>query len=82
MGCGVPVIASDVGGNREVVCKPELGEIVPFDDQAALTAALDRALQQTWDAQAIRAYAEGNSWNSRVSMLTRLFRNILAEKRD
>ena len=82
MGCGVPVIASDVGGNREVVCKPELGEIVPFDDQAALTAALDRALQQTWDAQAIRAYAEGNSWNSRVSMLTRLFRKILAEKRD
>jgi teichuronic acid biosynthesis glycosyltransferase TuaC len=78
MGCGLPVVASDVGGNREVVCKPELGEIVPFDDQAALTAALDRALRQGWDKQAIRAYAEANSWDTRVSMLTHLFGRVLS----
>jgi glycosyltransferase involved in cell wall biosynthesis len=80
MGCGLPVVASDVGGNREVVCKPELGEIVPFDDQSALTAALGRALWQEWDRQAIRAYAEANSWDTRIGMLTSLFGQILSRK--
>jgi teichuronic acid biosynthesis glycosyltransferase TuaC len=71
-------VASDVGGNREVVCKPDLGEIVPFDDQAALTAALDRALRRGWDGQAIRAYAQANSWDTRVEALTGLFRKTLS----
>jgi glycosyltransferase involved in cell wall biosynthesis len=77
MACGVPVVASDVGGNAEVVCRDELGKIVPFDDQIALTGALDEALNQPWDARSIRAYAEANSWNSRVVVLTELFRRVL-----
>jgi glycosyltransferase involved in cell wall biosynthesis len=77
MACGVPVVASDVGGNAEVVCRDELGKIVPFDDQIALTGALDEVLNQPWDARAIRAYAEANSWNSRVVVLTELFRRVL-----
>jgi len=55
MACGLPVVASDVGGNAEVVCRPDLGEIVPFDDHAALAAALGRSLVTPWDPQAIRA---------------------------
>jgi glycosyltransferase involved in cell wall biosynthesis len=78
MACGVPVVASDVGGNAEVVCREELGKIVPFDDQIALTGALDEALSHQWDAHAIRAYAEANSWNSRVDVLTELFRKVHA----
>ena len=77
MACGLPVVASDVGGNREVVCRPELGEIVPFDDQAALTRALDKALSRTWDPAAIRAYAESNSWVNRVETLVGIFTRIL-----
>jgi teichuronic acid biosynthesis glycosyltransferase TuaC len=81
MACGLPVVASDVGGNAEVVCRPELGEIVPFDDQAALTEALDRALSHRWDAAAIRAYAQDNSWDSRVAVLTGLFARLVAVPR-
>lgn len=80
MACGVPVVASDVGGNLEVVCRPDLGEIVPFDDQAALTEALDRSLSKRWDAAGIRAYAEDNSWDSRVATLTTLFNKLVADK--
>jgi glycosyltransferase involved in cell wall biosynthesis len=65
-----------VGGNREVVCRPELGEIVPFDDHAALVQALDRALGQQWDRHGIRAHAEANSWDHRVESLLRLFTRI------
>ena len=73
MACGLPVVASDVGGNSEVVCRPELGEIVPFDDQAALTRALDRSLAQGWDRQTILKYARDNDWDKRVHDLTLLF---------
>lgn len=77
MACGLPVVATDVGGNAEVVCRPELGEIVPFDDHAALTQALDRALGKAWDASALRAYAEENSWDNRVKALARIFMSTL-----
>ena len=77
MACGLPAVASDVGGNREVVCRPELGEIVPFDDQPALTLALDRALSRAWDPATIRAYAELNSWGHRVETLVGIFARTL-----
>jgi glycosyltransferase involved in cell wall biosynthesis len=80
MACGLPVVASDVGGNPEVVRGPELGTIVPFDDQAALTAAVDEALTRSWDRQTIRAYAEANSWDTRVGMLISLFQHLVATR--
>ncbi len=77
MACGLPVIATDVGGNAEVVCRPELGEIVPFGNQDALRDALCKALGRTWDAARIRAYAEENAWDTRVEILTEEFRQIV-----
>ncbi|OYY95109.1 MAG: glycosyl transferase family 1 [Hydrogenophilales bacterium 28-61-23] len=79
MACGVPVVASDVGGNAEVVSRPDLGVIVPFDDQSALTIALDQALSRCWDGSAIRAYAEENSWDNRVEILLKLFKRVVRE---
>lgn len=76
MACGLPVVASDVGGNREVVCREDLGEIVLFDDKSALIDSLDHTLSRQWDKQAIRAYAEANSWDTRVSVLVKLFQQI------
>lgn len=81
MACGLPVVATDVGGNQEVVCGPELGAIVPFDDHAALFAAISAALEKDWDRSAIRAYAENNTWDSRVAILTQEFRRLGHEGR-
>ncbi|MDR1853402.1 MAG: glycosyltransferase [Azoarcus sp.] len=76
MACGLPVVTTDVGGNREVVNRPELGEIVPFGEPAALEAAIDRALAQPWDRAAIRRYAESNSWDGRIDRLCRVFTEL------
>ena len=73
MACGLPVVATDVGGNREVVCRPDLGTIVPFGDQAALSAALRDALRHDWPRQAILDYAAANSWDTRVAILREEF---------
>jgi glycosyltransferase involved in cell wall biosynthesis len=76
MACGLPVVASDVGGNAEVVCRPDLGVIVPFDDHTALCDALETALGTDWDRAAIRRYAEENDWRTRVAVLLAEFRSM------
>lgn len=73
MACGLPVIATDVGGNREVVCRDELGRIVPFGDQELLVKALTEALGTSWDHDKIIQYAKENSWDSRVEILKQRF---------
>ena len=82
MACGLPVVATDVGGNAEVVSKPGLGLIVPFGDQAALTRALARSLELEWDREAIVAHAEANSWDKRVEKLVSEFSTIVVNRRD
>ncbi|HOX90757.1 MAG TPA: glycosyltransferase [Burkholderiaceae bacterium] len=79
MACGLPVVTTRVGGNAEVVCRDELGIVVPFDDHPALRDALGRALTQSWDRGAIRRYAEANSWDSRVAVLVAEFRRVASE---
>ncbi len=76
MACGLPVITTDVGGNREVVCREALGTVVPFYDAQRLEKALDDALSRTWDREEILAYAEENSWDTRVGVLERLFSEL------
>lgn len=77
MACGLPVVATDVGGNAEVISAPELGSIVPFGDAAALGAALDRALTRDWDRQAIIKHARANGWDARVEALLRIYDQVI-----
>jgi len=81
MACGVPVVATDVGGNAQVVNEARLGAIVPFGDSPALESAIERALEQRWDSAAIRGVAEANSWESRIPVLVEAFHRLLAEAR-
>ncbi len=77
LACGRPVIASDIGGNAEVICTPELGEIVAFDDPEKLFNAIMHALDKQWDSRKIIAYAEENSWDHRVEVLENAFIEII-----
>jgi len=70
MACGLPVVATDVGGNREVVANDGLGMLVPFGDREGLTRALAEALERDWDRDAIVAHATANGWDARVAVLT------------
>ena len=78
LACAVPVVATDVGGNAEVISRADLGTIVPFGDHAALLAAIRDALQRDWDRASIRRYAEENDWSTRVPILVREFQRIAA----
>ena len=77
MACGLPVVTTDVGGNAEVVCRDELGIIVPFGDSLALQQALDSALNKNWDRSTILDYAHDNQWDKRVAQLLRAYENLI-----
>jgi glycosyltransferase involved in cell wall biosynthesis len=59
--CGRPVVATDVGGTREIV-DADNGILVPPRDVDALVAGLAQALNRSWDAAAIAA-AMQRSWD-------------------
>lgn len=79
MACGLPVVTTDVGGNREVVADSSLGTIVPFGDAGALSAAIADALGRAWDRQAIIRYACENAWDRRIAQLREEF-NLLVNQ--
>lgn len=81
MACGLPVVTTDVGGNKEVVCDDSLGIVVPFGDPDALRQAIANALQISWNKEQIRCYAEQNAWDERVERLCGHFSRITREAR-
>jgi glycosyltransferase involved in cell wall biosynthesis len=82
MACGLPVVCTDVGGNREVVCRPDLGMVVPFADHEAMLSALDSALGRDWNRDAVVAYAAENQWDRRVRDLLHAFNEIRSRAVD
>jgi teichuronic acid biosynthesis glycosyltransferase TuaC len=73
MACGVPVVASDVGGNGEVVANDTLGSVYPFGDELALNAHLEAALERDFSSNKLLAYAAMNAWGTRVRLLIATF---------
>ena len=57
---GVPVVATDVGGTREIV-DAACGALISAHDEPALQAGLARVLDREWDAAALSARF-GRSW--------------------
>ncbi|MDO6691876.1 glycosyltransferase [Aliiglaciecola sp. 3_MG-2023] len=78
MACGTPVIASDVGGNSEVINSDDVGEIVPFDDHPALFTSIKQGLNKEWDRQAIVNYAQQNHWDTRMAKIMEIYNNLVS----
>jgi glycosyltransferase involved in cell wall biosynthesis len=61
LACGRPVVATDVGGTREIV-NADNGLLVAPRDVQALRAAIEQALVRSWDRAAIAARMR-RSWD-------------------
>jgi teichuronic acid biosynthesis glycosyltransferase TuaC len=77
LACGRPVVTTRVGGNPEIVSGDHLGILVdPGDDEALAGAILD-ALQRSWDAEAMVAYARAHSWDVAVHKVLEEFTRVV-----
>jgi sugar transferase (PEP-CTERM/EpsH1 system associated) len=85
MSCGLPVVATDVGGNAELVEDGATGLVVPSDDVEAMAAALVRLAQGRLAARALglaaRARAEQRySLDAMVLAYHSLYERLLADR--
>ena len=64
MACGTPVVASDIPGNDEVVQKREAGLIVQENSGPGFAAGVQALWADPPARDAVRAYAEGFSWDA------------------
>lgn len=66
--CGVPVVATDVGGIPEILTK-DTGVLVPAKSVDQLSAAIVQSLDKNWDLEQILAHAKQFSWQKNIDNL-------------
>jgi len=64
MACGTPVVASDVGGVREIVREEMVGKIVGRRSPEDFALALRSVLDQGSDRERVRSFASQFDWSS------------------
>jgi D-inositol-3-phosphate glycosyltransferase len=84
MGCGTPVVASDVGGLKFTVVPGETGWLVPPRNSHAFADAMDRVLSDHLTGQAMSASAtlrvqQNFTWTGAAAQLSDLYRRLLAQ---
>jgi glycosyltransferase involved in cell wall biosynthesis len=83
MACGVPIVASKVGGIPDVVKDGENGLLVPPKDLSALAHAIIRLLEDEELRKRIgekaKKEAEKYSWKKIAEMMEKLYEHVLGE---
>jgi sugar transferase (PEP-CTERM/EpsH1 system associated) len=82
MASGLPVVATEVGGNAELVVEGETGALVPAQDPQAMAQALlrytaDAALRQSHGAAGRQRVERSFSIDNMVERYTRLYQSLL-----
>lgn len=77
MACGKPVIGTRVGGIPEAIATNDVGVLVDPADSEALAHAILEALDRKWMPQIILNYAKRYSWDSLVSQILEIYRQVL-----
>jgi teichuronic acid biosynthesis glycosyltransferase TuaC len=76
LACGVPVVASRVGGVPDLIRQGENGLLVSPADNIALTDALERVLERDWDACAIADSVSNLTWRAIADRNYDFFRSL------
>lgn len=80
--CGIPVVATDVGGISEIIVSKELGELIPSKSVNDIQDALLRVLKKEWDAQSIRNYALPHSMASYSKKVVDVYHKCLTSRKN
>lgn len=64
MGCGTPVVATNIGGVPDMLACGDRGTIVPGNQPKVLSNALFEALQRDWDRESISRWAHSRDWEN------------------
>ena len=76
MACGLPVIATRVGGVPEIVTEPVAGRLIERRDPDALVEAITTLFSDYPDARQVRDYAATFDWSQTTQAQIELFKEI------
>jgi teichuronic acid biosynthesis glycosyltransferase TuaC len=77
LACGIPVIATDTAGSREIIASGDIGLFCKPADAASLADAMTRALEKSWDARKILEYSEQFSWDTVVKSIIPVYSQVM-----
>jgi len=77
LACGCPVLATDVGGNRELIDHPESGSLVPFGNREALLEGICCCLGADWDRPMIAEKGGRRTWQQVARECVDVFKSVL-----
>ncbi len=70
--CGTPVIATDVGGSKEVIHSPEVGELLSDRSSESIVKTLKLVLSKDFNKKEIQCVSESYSWKVTTDQQFRL----------
>lgn len=79
LACGTPLVIAETAAAREIVDRPEAGEVVPRDP-AALAAAIGALIARAPTQEAVRKSAERFSWERNAAELAAHLARLSAER--
>jgi len=82
LAAGTPVVATDVGGNREQLCSDALGVLVPDGDLPALAAAIIDGLKRGWNRPLIADHGRARGWDQVASEVAAVFERVVGARRS
>lgn len=81
MACGLPVIATRVGGIPEVVTE-DTGVLIPPKSTESLVKGIERMLTKNWDRNVIRRHIESFTWEENAQKTIKIYKNVLSKWRN
>ena len=82
MACGTPVVATDVGGSREVITAPEAGTLIAERSPSGIKAGVSALRGCMPDRSDTRRFAERFGWEETTKGQLDLFRSVLRRPRE
>ena len=76
-GCGIPVIASSVGGIPELFQDANVGFLVPPGNSKEICRAMKRAINHSWDYERIVQHSRQFTWNRIAEQLLIMYQELL-----
>ena len=76
--CGLPIVATRVGGIPEVVDRAQLGDLIAAGDENGMVAALNSHLKEGRSRDRIAAHALQFSWDATVDAYVKVLQDARA----
>ena len=84
MAAGLPVVATDISGNRDIVESGKNGHLVPPSDPSALANAIVSMIEDDCErgrmGEAARACAQRYSWDAAARRYVEIYEQVISER--